>query len=459
MGNYLAEKLKEHTNIEVPVNSIGNETVARIIFINHAQELPTQSDEGYELYIKKDTILINAKTAAGAFRGIQSLRQILPEKSNDTLASEPIWVIPSGKIIDEPDYEYRGAMLDVARHFFTVAEVKRYLDQLAYYKINKLHLHLTDDQGWRIEIKSWPKLTAIGAQSEVGGGNGGFYTQEDFKALVAYAAARHIEIIPEIDMPGHTNAASLSYSFLHAGGKAENPRVRTDMKVGYSSLATRKDTVYHFLDDVLGELAAISPSKYIHIGGDESHATSKKDYNYFIERVEKIVQKHGKTVMGWNEIAQANIDSTAVAQLWNDPKYALMALDKGCKILMSPAKHAYLDMKYDENSEFGLDWAGYIEIDKAYDWDLETYTEGISKADILGIEAPLWSETISNSSELEYLAFPRILGYAEIGWTKKELRNWTEYKTRLQHHGKYFKNRISTIILHPRLSGSLQVSC
>ncbi|WP_313790213.1 family 20 glycosylhydrolase [Flagellimonas yonaguniensis] len=380
--------------------------------------------------MKKDSILLNAKTAAGAFRGVQTLRQLIPGKSNDTLTDHPLWVIPSGKIMDAPKYGYRSSMLDVARHFFTVEEVKKYIDALAYYKFNTLHLHLSDDQGWRIEIKSWPKLTEVGGASEVGGGEGGFYTQEQYKDLVAYAADRHITIVPEIDMPGHTNSASLSYPFLHYAG-AETPRVRTDMKVGYSSFDAKKDTVYSFLDDVIGEIAAMTPGPYFHIGGDESHVTKKSDYILFVEKVGKLVQKHNKRMIGWDEIAQADIDPNSVIQLWNNVENAIKASESGSKIIISPAKKAYLDMKYDSISEYGLHWAGYIPVDVGYKWDPETYVEGLAKENILGIEAPLWSETISNSTELEYLAFPRIIGYAELGWSQSEYLDWDDYKERL----------------------------
>lgn len=431
VGEYLAEKIKSRLKLDIPVNEIEAETVERVIFINQTDSLQIQSDEAYELYIKTDSILLNAKTAAGAFRGIQTLRQLIPEQSNDTLAEQPMWLIPTGKIVDEPNFEYRGAMLDVARHFFTIDEVKRFIDLLAYYKYNKFHMHLTDDQGWRIEIKSWPKLTEIGGQSEVGGSEGGFYTQEEFKEIVAYAAERHIEVIPEVDMPGHTNAANLSYPIFHAGGKADKPRIRTDMLVGYSSFATRKDTVYTFLNDVIREISEISPSQYFHLGGDESHVTTKADYVHFIEKVEKIVQKHGKRAVGWNEIVQAEIDSTTVVHFWNEPELALEAAKKGGQVIMSPATKAYLDMQYDSLSVHGLNWAAYIEVDEGYNWDPETFIEGLPKENILGIEAPLWSETISNSIEMDYLAFPRAIGYAELGWTASKDRNWEDYKERL----------------------------
>ncbi|MBT8187289.1 MAG: family 20 glycosylhydrolase [Croceitalea sp.] len=437
VGQYLAEKINGQTNIVVPVNISSEEAVERIIFIEKSDALESTSPEAYQLYIKNDSIVLNARSAAGAFRGIQTLRQLIPETANDTLAEQPMWLIPTGKITDAPNFSYRGAMLDVARHFFTVEEVKKYIDLLAYYKYNVFHMHLSDDQGWRIEIKSWPKLTEVGAQTEVGGGAGGFYTQEEFKDLVAYAAERHIEIIPEIDMPGHTNAASLSYPFLNGNGKKLS--VYTGTNVGFSTFDANKDEVYAFLDDVIREIAAISPSPYFHIGGDESHATKKRDYINFIQKVEPLVKKHGKTMVGWNEIAQANIDSSTVVHLWNEPHNALKAAENGSKVILSPASKAYLDMQYDTESIHGLHWAAYIPVPDAYNWNPETFVDGLPKESILGIEAPLWSETISNSAELEYLAFPRAIGYAELGWTAASQRNWEDYSKRLVQQVPFLK--------------------
>ncbi|NJB37558.1 family 20 glycosylhydrolase [Croceivirga sp. JEA036] len=437
VGQFLANKIKEVTPLELGVNTSIDESVRRIIYITKTDSLAQDSPEAYELYIQNDTILLSARTAAGAFRGVQTLRQLIPEAANDTLSSSPMWLIPSGKIIDAPQYAYRGAMLDVARHFFTVAEVKRYLDQLAYYKINKFHLHLTDDQGWRIEIKSWPKLTTIGAKTEVGGTKGGFYTQEDYKEIVAYAAERHIEVIPEIDMPGHINAAVYSYPFLNGNGKSVNNY--TGMRVGFSTLDTRKDTVYKFIDDVIGELAAISPSPYFHIGGDETFATKKKDYLHFINKVEAIVNQHGKQMMGWNEISQADISSNTIHQLWKEKHHSVDAAKKGAKIVLSPGNKSYLDMKYDANTKLGLTWAGFIPVDSAYQWRPSTFIKGLGKEHILGIEAPLWSETITNSDDLEYLAFPRVIGIAELGWTQEEFYDWESYKKRLGLQVPYLK--------------------
>jgi len=440
VGQFLSEKIKWSTGLDLAVNATDDsKSVERFIYINLADDASLETEESYQLDIKKDSILLNAKTVVGAFRGIQTLRQLIPEKSNDTLTDHALWPIPSGQIVDSPKFEYRGAMLDVARHFFTLDEVKKYLDILAYYKYNTLHLHLTDDQGWRLEIKSWPKLTEVGGEFEVGGGKGGFYTQEEYKELVAYAADRHITIVPEVDMPGHTNAASVSYPFLNGNGKPV--KTYTGTQVGFSTFDAQKDTVYSFLDDVIGEIVELTPGPYFHMGGDESHVTKKSDYILFVEKVEKIIQKHGKKMVGWNEVAQADISSSSVLQLWNEAKYATKAAQDGSKIILSPAEKAYLDMQYDSLSKFGLHWAAYIPVDEAYKWDPETYIEGLPKESILGIEAPLCSETISNSTEMEYLAFPRAIGYAELGWSPAEHCNWEDYRQRLAQQVAYLNKK------------------
>lgn len=434
VGSFLAKKIKSKTELDVQVNIDEIPNLETVIYINQSDSLELNAPEAYQLYITQDSVILNSNTAEGAFRGIQTIRQLIPEASSDSLATYPIWTIPTGKIIDSPQFEYRGSMLDVARHFFSVEDVKKYIDLLAYYKYNVLHLHLTDDQGWRIEIKSWPLLTEIGGSTEVGGEGGGFYTQEEYKDIVAYAAERHVLIVPEVDMPGHTNAASVAYPIFNGNGK--KPELYEGTQVGKSTFATRKDTLYSFLDDVIGEIAAITPGPYFHIGGDESHVTKKKDYIYFVERVEKLVQKHGKRMIGWDEIGQADIDSSSVSQFWASKKNAMDAIAKGMKIIMSPANKAYLDMEYDTLSKHGLHWAAYIPTDTAYIWTPETY-EGIPMESILGIEAPLWSETISDIGELEYLAFPRAIGYSELSWSTPENRNWEEYKIRLANQAPF----------------------
>lgn len=434
VGQFLSDKIKAKTKLNIPVNVEEVPGREGIIYINQSDSLELNAPEAYQLYITADSVILNSNTAEGAFRGIQTIRQIIPETSIDTLAEYKVWTIPTGKIIDNPVFEYRGTMLDVARHFFTVEEVKRYIDLLAYYKYNVLHLHLSDDQGWRIEIKSWPKLTEVSGGTEVGGGEGGFYTQEDYKDIVAYAAEHHMTIVPEIDMPGHTNAASLAYPFLNGNGKKVEPYEGTN--VGFSTFDTRKDTVYAFIDDVVREISEITPGPYFHAGGDESHATKKDDFNYFVEKVQKIVHKHGKRMIGWGEIVTADIDSTAIPQYWSSGDNAKTAVKKGLKMILSPAKKAYLDMQYDSLSKHGLHWAAYVPVDSAYIWNPETY-EGIPMKNIMGIEAPLWSETIENFDELAYLAFPRAIGYSELSWSTPENRNWENYKVRLANQAAF----------------------
>ncbi len=434
VGAFLSEKIKAKTDLDLPVNETRAESIERIIYINQADSDALTGKEAYQLYITRDSVIINAKTAEGAFRGIQTLRQIIPDMGNDTLTDHKMWLVPTGKILDNPNFEFRGSMLDVARHFFSVDDVKKYIDLLAYYKINILHLHLTDDQGWRIEIKSWPKLTEIGGSTQVGGKSGGFYTQEEYKDIVKYAAEHYITIIPEVDMPGHTNAASASYPFLNGNGKT--PKLYTGTEVGFSTFDANKDTVYAFVDDVIREISAITPGPYFHVGGDESHVTSKKDYITFVNKVEKIVHKYGKRMIGWDEIVTADVDSNAIAQYWSSNKNAKLAIQKGMKVILSPAKKAYLDMQYDTLSKFGLHWAAYIPVDTAYVWTPEEY-DGIPLENILGIEAPLWSETVSTMEEVEYLAFPRVIGFSELGWSTKENRNWDNYKVRLANQAPF----------------------
>ncbi len=437
VGQFLAEKIKTTTNLDIQVNPSETKAIQTVISIQLKKDFETDNPEAYQLVISENEITLHAASAAGAFRGIQTIRQLMPEQSNDSMAEYSIWTIATGEISDAPQFKYRSAMLDVARHFFSVEDVKKYIDVLSYYKINNLHLHLTDDQGWRIEIKSWPKLTEVGGKTEVGGGEGGFYTQEDYTEIVNYAARRHINIVPEIDMPGHTNSASLAYPILDGAGKELKPY--EGIEVGFSTFDTRKDTVYAFVDDVVRELAALTPGLYFHIGGDESHTTAKKDFNYFVERVSKIVEKHGKQMIGWDEIVHADVDKNAIVQYWNKKENAQEGVKKGMKVILSPAQKAYLDMKYDEDSKYGLIWSGYIPVDVAYNWDPETFAE-VPQESILGIEAPLWSETISNMDELSYLAFPRVIGYAELGWSIKENRNWDSYKTRLANQAPYLRS-------------------
>jgi len=432
-ARYLAAELSRITGENFNVES-ANVTPRSGIFLSVTTDDNDLGMEGYFLSIGKKLVGIKAKSTAGCFYAAKTFLQTLPVK----VAAGETLTIPTGTIRDFPEYGYRGAMLDVSRHFFGVEDVKRFIDFLATYKMNVLHLHLSDDQGWRIEIKSWPKLTEIGGSTEVGGGEGGFYTQEQYAEIVKYAQERHITIVPEIDMPGHTNAALASYAELNCDGKARE--LYTGTEVGFSTLCTDKEITYQFVDDVVREIAALTPGPWFHIGGDESHVTEHDDYVYFINRAQEIVTKHGKKVIGWDEIANAELVEGATVQFWADVENTTIGISKGAKVIMSPAARAYLDMKYDSTTHLGLHWAGYIEVDHGYSWDPATLNPAIQRENILGVEAPLWTETITNMDELEYMVFPRLPGYAEIGWTSAKLRNWGDYKLRLASHGKRFED-------------------
>jgi hexosaminidase len=438
IGGFLAGRLSQSTGMGFnEIRQVSKSSRKGNIYLILDSTMTDLKDEGYELDISEKMVKITAGKPAGIFYGVQTFLQLLPPEVEMSTTQTGPWMIPTGVIRDIPEYSHRGIMLDVSRHFFKPDDVKTLIDQMARYKMNKLHLHLADDQGWRIEIKSWPNLATHGGSTQVGGGEGGYYTQEQYSDIVRYAASRYITIIPEIDMPGHTNAALASYPELNCDGRAT--KLYTGTNVGFSSLCTSKEITYKFISDVFGELAALTPGPYIHIGGDESHVTKLEDYIPFINRVQDIVTSHGKQTMGWDDIAASTLRQGTLTQFWASKQNALAAVGQDSKLVFSLARLAYLDMKYDSTTALGLHWAGYIEVDSAYAWDPATIIPGISRSSILGIEAPLWSETITNMDEIEYLVFPRLPGYAEIGWTPASLRSWDEYKIRLAKHGARFE--------------------
>ncbi len=429
LGEYLQKAILEKTGQELLLD-VNNEEAGqtRIVLRYWGADIPKKEPEHYDMDILERDILITASEAEGIFRAIQTLMQLIPEKSLET--EKYTHKIPTGTIRDQPQYAYRGMMLDVARHFFEAEDVKRVIDLLALCKINYLHLHLADDQGWRIEIKRYPLLTEIGGSTEVGGGPGGYYTEEDYQEIIRYAQERFITIVPEIDMPGHTNAALAAYPELNCDGVARE--LYTGTEVGFSTLCTNDFEVLAFVANVIGDLARMTPGPYIHIGGDESHVTALEDYKPFISKVNGFVKKADKTMIGWDEISHADYVSQAVVQYWRHAENALRGVEKRAKVLLSPAHKVYLDMQYDSTTELGLHWAAYIEVDSAYLWNPETIVEGLDPDDILGIESPLWSETVTNIDEIEYMAFPRLLAHAELGWSTPKHRNWEDFKRRFQ---------------------------
>ncbi|MDQ4044317.1 MAG: beta-N-acetylhexosaminidase [Chloroflexota bacterium] len=390
-------------------------------------------EEGYELTITSERVTIQAPRPAGLFYGVQTLRQLLPFHVEYTAAFPRPMRVPAGRIVDQPRFAWRGSMLDVSRHFLPVEDVKRYIDLMALYKLNRLHLHLSDDQGWRVEIRSWPNLALHGGSTEVGGGPGGFYTQAQYTDLVRYAQERFITVVPEFDMPGHTNAALASYPELNCDGVA--PPLYTGTEVGFSALCVESEATYRFVDDLVREIAALTPGPYFHIGGDEVEKLTNEQYRHFIERVQEIVRSHGKQMVGWTEIAPANLLPTTIIQHWQPggewSTPVVEAVARGAKVILSPAGRVYLDMKYDTTTVIGLNWAAYIEVRDAYDWEPAGLIEGIPESAILGLEAPLWSETLGTIHDFEYMAFPRLAAVAELAWSPADRREWEDFRVRL----------------------------
>ncbi|MEV4560838.1 beta-N-acetylhexosaminidase [Kitasatospora sp. NPDC049285] len=436
VAGYLATTLRASTGFALPVSAGAGGSIALQLSGAPAQVGP----EGYQLTAGPTGVVIRADQPAGLFHGVQTLLQLLPAKVMSTTVQSGPWTVPGGTMLDYPRFTDRGAMLDVSRHFFTVAQVERYIDQLALYKVNYLHLHLSDDQGWRIAIDSWPNLAAYGGSTQVGGGPGGYYSKADYSAIVAYAAARFLTVVPEIDMPGHTNAALASYAQLNCNGTA--PALYTGTNVGFSSLCVPLELTYTFVDQVVGELAALTPGPYLHIGGDEASSTSTSDYVSFINRVQQVVAAHGKTVVGWHNIAAASLLPSTVAQFWGTTTTdapTAAAAGRGTKVVMSPANKAYLDMKYTRKTPIGQKWAGLIEVNTAYDWNPGAYLSGVGESSVAGVEAPLWTETVKTSADIEYLAFPRLPALAELGWSPWSTHSVSAFDQRLGAQGPRWK--------------------
>ena len=395
-------------------------------------------EEAYSVEIEKQVITITGSSAGGVFRGIQTIKQLLPQAENNKQAA-----LKTGVIYDYPRFEHRGFMLDVARHFYTVAEVKQIIDYLAEYKYNVFHFHLTDDQGWRINIPSWPKLTEVGSNSAVGQTSceNCFYSLDEYQYIVQYADERFITLIPEIDVPGHVKAALASYpEELYCDGDKPNWPY-TGIKVRISSLCFSNPKIYDFFEDVVSEVAKRTTGKYIHVGGDETPKWVKhQDYAEFMLKASDIIKKYGKTMMGWtNDLGSvAGLPSDVVGQDWSTKKHCcentLNMAKSGNKIVMSPANKAYLDLKYDKDAPIGLHWAGYNSIENSYRWDPELMIEGLNANNIIGIEAALWGETIKSMSDAQYMIFPRLLSLSEVAWSPQAQRSWSGFSKRLAQH-------------------------
>ncbi len=418
----------------------------------------SMKEEAYTLSVGAKRVEIAAKDAGGVYYALQSLRQMLPGQIESEEAVTGVeWSAPCAEIRDEPRFSYRSIQLDVARHFFSAEEVKRQIDHMSQYKINKLHMHLADDQGWRLEIKNsgvkdkdgnvidFTPLTTIGASTSCthNGERPGFYTQEQFKDIVAYAALRNVEIVPEFDMPAHAWAALVSMPMLnstpdgkpHADKKYDNTKPYQGWDVGWASMECNNENTYIFVEEVIKQVSALCPGKYFHIGGDEAKVTPHNDYVKFVRRVTDIAQKYDKTPIGWQNYDQVIDDKeNTITQYWDSTG---RRATPDIKYIASPANLIYMDMQYDANCPLGLNWAGYIPVNKAYNWDP---TDFGTEEQFVGIEAPIWTETMSEPEHLDYMYYPRVPGVAEVAWSQKDARSWDNYKNRLQQHGDRLDN-------------------
>ncbi|MEI8239770.1 MAG: family 20 glycosylhydrolase, partial [Actinomycetota bacterium] len=377
-------------------------------------------DEGYELVVGGDGVRGVAANEHGRWNAQRTLGQLWAARAADGS-------LPAIRVMDAPRFVWRGLMLDVARHFFPVSDVVRLIDEMAEFKLNRLHLHLTDDQGWRVEIPSWPTLTEVGGRSAAYGDPGGWYSLDDYATIVRHAADRFITVVPEIDVPGHTHAALASVAALNAGGVAPPPY--HGVGVGFSSLRLGLAATEQFLDDVIGTVAAATPGPFLHIGGDEAHSTDRHDYLEFIDVVQQIVHRHGKVMVGWEETATARLRESAVVQHWLFPETARQA-PPGVRFIMSPARHVYLDMRHHADDALGRRWAGAIDVDTAYDWDPTDLGVTADESRIEGVEAPLWTEKVRTFEQVERLCFPRLLAVAEVGWTPRSERSLPDFLAR-----------------------------
>ena len=426
---------------------------------------PSLGDEGYALSVRPDGVTIRAGTTAGLFYGVQSLRQMLPPQveSKDKVTGVH-WAVPCVEITDVPRCRWRGMMLDCARHFFDTGEVKQVLDVLALHKINTFHWHLTDDQGWRIEIKKYPKLTEQAAWRDgIGfgldpkrsthyrpsdGKYGGFYTQDQIRDVVAYAAARHITVVPEIEMPGHASAALSAYPEFATGGPVK--------KVNGAGVFTgiydpANDATFTFLDDVLTEVAGLFPGPYLHVGGDEvpkgpwhkaadcqalmkrlGLTTEDQLQSYFMKRVEKIVESKGKRMIGWDEILEGGLAPGALVMSWRGTGGAVAAAKAGHDVILSPTSNAYLDYGQTRAKGQPKTGGGYLPISRVYALNPAPPSLSAEQAGhVLGVQGNVWTEYIPNLKQVELMAFPRELAIAEVGWTPRDRTDFADFRRRL----------------------------
>jgi hexosaminidase len=458
----LAGYLRPATGFRLPVVSGSSGPGAITVRLSRSAAVPGDPDhEGYRLNVSTSGVTLTAVTAHGLYNGIQTIRQLLPVWINSPSARPGPWTMPAVQIADHPRYTYRGVMLDIARHYESPAAAEQYIAQAAAYKINIFHLHLSDDQGFRIVINGFPNLTTIGGQGSVGTGGrtmdpGGYWTQAQYKAVVADARAHFMTLIPEVDSPGHNNAIIMSeYNdttnpLLNGHPQDINcstnnpPQWDYTGDVGYSALCPDSQNTWTIMSAIIHQIDALTPGPYHDLGGDEVPSTvlSQSQYAEFINTEAKIIQAEGKIVMGWADLAGPGTDikTPAVAEYWNpasgsDPDTATgtEAVAKGMQVVMAPANHTYLDQKYVSGHAgnvpptLGQNWACAkgCDVDQFYNWDPGSYVTGVTDRNVIGVEGALWTETVVNLSQADYMVYPRLPALAEVAWSPKADRTST----------------------------------
>ena len=474
-AGFLTDRLRLVTGcpLKVSTKHFGGATIPGAILLTTKNADPNLGPEGYELIVATNSVVIRAPAQAGLFYGVQTLFQLLPpEIYSSNRVDNVAWQIPCVRIEDWPRFQWRGFMLDVSRHFFNKAEVETFLDLMAMQKLNVFHWHLTDDHGWRIEIKKYPKLTEIGAwRSGVGfdfpsnsttaygpdGRYGGFYTQDDIREVVKYAAARHITVVPEIEMPGHATAALAAYPQYSCTGGPFEPLMTAGIFNGIYDPA--KEETFQFLADVIAEVSPLFPGKYLHIGGDEvpketwQHSADcqalmqreglkneEELQSWFTRRIEKIVNANGHSMIGWSEILQGGLPKNAAVMDWiGGAKEAAAA---GHNVVMTPTAYCYFDFYQSSNrvaEPKAAAWGGPLTLSRMYAFEpMPTNVPPELQSFILGAQGNLWTEQIPNFRHVEYMTFPRACALAEVTWSAKEARNWDDFMRRLRIQAKRF---------------------
>ncbi|MCW3079273.1 beta-N-acetylhexosaminidase [Segetibacter sp.] len=458
-ANFFNDYLFKIYGFKLPVNK---QKSGKFIEISTRKSTRAPATDRYTLTVTPNAIRLVGDTYNASFYGIQSLIQLLPVQVSSSLA------VPAVTIVDSPRFAYRGMHLDVGRHFFPVSFVKKYIDYIALHKMNYFHWHLTEDQGWRMEIKKYPKLTEIGAcrngtiiGHHPGIGNDsirycGFYTQDEIKEVVKYATDRRITVIPEIEMPGHAEAALTSYPFLGCPGTGPY-QVQQGWGVFNNVFCAGKDSTFQFIQDVLDEVLTLFPSQYIHIGGDESPKTNWKIcprcqarikeqglkdehelQSYFIQRIEKYLNGKGRQIIGWDEILEGGLAPNATVMSWRGEEGGIAAAKQNHKVIMTPATYVYFDHSQVQKED-SLHIGGYLPLEKVYSYEPvpKELNEEQGKY-VLGAQANVWTEYMPYESKIEYMVFPRMSALSEVLWSPKEARNWSNFQPRLQNQFKRY---------------------